>query len=77
MASIHAMTRGRYHPGMEPHRQEPGQMPGVSGNPIGPSFRELSEGDTTRRGWLWSSIGVGALVVGAGVYFVGDWLNWF
>lgn len=52
-------------------------MPGVSGNPIGPSFRELSEGDTTRRGWLWSSIGVGALVVGVGVYFVGDWLNWF
>ena len=62
---------------MEPDRPEFGQMPGVNENPLGPSFRELSEHDTTRSAWIWSSIGVAVLVVGTGIYFLGDWLNWF
>ncbi len=62
---------------MEPDRQNLGQMPGINDNLVGASFRDLSEQDTTRRGLLWSSIGVGLLVVGVGIYFLGDWLNWF
>lgn len=62
---------------VEPHRQEFGQMPGMNDNPLAPSFRELSAADTSRRGMMWSSIGVGALVIATGIYFLGDWLHWF
>lgn len=62
---------------MEPHRPEFGQMPGVNDNHLGPSFRELSESDSTPRGLLWSSIGVGVLVLAVGGYFLVDWLGWF
>ena len=61
----------------EPYRQDFAQMPGINGNPVGASFRELSPEDTTRTGMMWSSIGVGALVVGTGIYFLGKWLHWF
>ncbi|CAH0172991.1 hypothetical protein SRABI76_01330 [Microbacterium oxydans] len=61
----------------EPYRQDFAQMPGINGNEMTPSFRELSPSDTTKRGMLWSSIGVGALVVAVGVFFLGDWLHWF
>lgn len=61
----------------EPLRQEISQMPGINNNPMGPSFRELSAADTTNRGMMWSSIGVGALVLGTVIYFLGDWLHWF
>lgn len=62
---------------MEPYRQDFATMPGVNGNLVGPSFRDLSAQDTTKRGMMWSSIGVGVLVIGTGIYFLGDWLNWF
>lgn len=62
---------------VEPHRQATGQMPGINGNHLAPSFRELSPADTTNRAMKWSSIGVGALVVGVGIFFLGDWLHWF
>lgn len=64
-------------PKFEPHRQEFGQMPGINGNEISPSFREFSHADTTKRGLIWSSISVGLLVVGVGIFFLGDWLHWF
>ena len=62
---------------MEPHQQEFSQMPGITDNPLGASFRQLSEEDTKPRAMLWSSISVGLLVVAVGVYFLGDWLGWF
>lgn len=61
----------------EPYRHGLAQMPGVNGNEMAPSFRELSHADSTKRGMIWSSIGVGALGVAVGVYFLGDWLHWF
>lgn len=62
---------------MEPNRQEFGQMPGINENPVGASFRELSEEDARPRAMLWSSIGVGALVLAVGGYFLGSSLGWF
>jgi|GEM_PF-2877661 len=61
----------------EPYRQDFAQMPGINGNELAPSFRELSPSDTTKRGMLWSSIGVGTLLVAVGIFFLGDWLHWF
>ena len=61
----------------EPYRQDFAQMPGSNGNELAPSFRELSHADTTKRGMIWSSVGVGALVVAVGISFLGDWLRWF
>lgn len=62
---------------MEPDRQDLGQMPGINNNLVGPSFRVVSEADTTKHAMMWSSIGVGALVLAVGIYFLGDWLSWF
>lgn len=62
---------------VEPYRQDFAQMPGVNGNEMAPSFRELSPADTTKRGMMWSSISVGLLVAAVGIYFLGDWLHWF
>lgn len=67
-------SRGRE---VKSHRSDFGQMPGVNDSQVGPSFRELSEKDSTRQGMIWSSIGVGTLVLVTGIYFLGDWLNWF
>lgn len=64
-------------PEFEPHRQEFGQMPGINGNEVSPSFHELSHSDTTRRGLMWSSISVGILVTSVGLFALGDWLHWF
>lgn len=61
----------------ERYRQDFAHMPGVNSNDVSPAFRELSPADTTRRGMVWSSIGVGLLVVAVGVYFISDWLHWF
>lgn len=62
---------------VKPMQQEFGQMPGVNNNLVGPSFREMTPADTTKRGMLWSSIGVGALLMVTGIYFLGSWLRWF
>lgn len=62
---------------MEPDRAQFGQMPGINDNALAPSFRDLSIEDASPRAWVWSSVGVGVLVLGAAVYFLGDWLDWF